>query len=48
MPAQLLRYTSFYAVVAAIAFRIGWWACHYVNDRIDKFDPRIEKGKHGW
>lgn len=48
MSGQLLRYSAFYAAIAAVAFRIGWWAARYVSDRMDKFDPRNQKGKHGW
>ncbi len=47
MIAQLSRYGAFYLALAVVSFRIGWWASHYVSDRMDKFDPRIEKGKHG-
>ncbi|MFD6197176.1 hypothetical protein ACFWE3_10780 [Mycobacteriaceae bacterium NPDC060252] len=48
MTGQLLKVGALCLGLASIAFRFGWWACHYVNDHIDKFDPRIEKGKHGW
>lgn len=48
MTRQLLKVGALCLALAAIAFRLGWWAAHYVSDRMDTFDPRIEKGKHGW
>lgn len=45
---QLLKYCPFYAALAAISFRAGWWAAHYVSDRMDTFDPRIGQGRYGW
>lgn len=45
---QFVKYPLFYAALAAISFRFGWWACHYVSDRMDNFDPDIGKGKYGW
>lgn len=48
MIAQLSRYGAFYAAVAVIGFRLGWWAAHYVGDRMDNFNPRIGQGKYGW
>ncbi|WP_202910248.1 hypothetical protein [Mycobacteroides abscessus] len=46
--AQLIKYPLFYIALAGISFRLGWCACHYVSDRLDKFDPRIGEGKYGW
>lgn len=48
MLAQLARYGLFYLAVFAAAFRLGWWACCYISDRMDKFDPRIGEGKYRW
>lgn len=48
MSGQLGRYAAFYVAIAAVSFRIGWWAAHYVSDRMDKFDPRIGEGKYRW
>lgn len=48
MRQQVAKYTAFYALVAAVFFPLGWWASRRVSERIDKFDPRIERGKHGW
>lgn len=45
---HLLTHATSYAALAAVAFRLGWWACNYVSDRMDKFDPRIGEGKYGW
>lgn len=48
MRSQLARYSGFYAAVFLVAFGIGWRAARFVEDRIDKFDPRIGEGKYGW
>lgn len=42
MPRQLLNHSAFYAALAAISFRLGWWA----SDRLSyaqEIDPRIER-----
>ncbi len=48
MRSQLLKYSAFYAGLATVSFRIGWWASRYVSDRRDNVDPRIGEGKYGW
>lgn len=48
MAAQLRKYAPFYGVMSAGLFGFGWWVARRVAIGIDKIDPRIEKGKHGW
>lgn len=48
MRSQLLKYCAFYAALAAVSFRLGWWASRYVSDRMDNYDPRIREGRYGW
>ncbi|WP_165614652.1 hypothetical protein [Mycobacteroides chelonae] len=45
---QCVKYVVFYAALTGVSFRIGWWACNYVSDRIDNYKPRIGEGKYGW
>lgn len=48
MLTQIAKYTPFYVLAAGAGGLIGWWAAHRVAERIDNFDPRIKRGKHGW
>lgn len=48
MARQLLKHSAFYTALAAISFRLGWWAANYISDRMDNYDPRIGEGKYGW
>ncbi|WP_157901321.1 hypothetical protein [Mycobacteroides franklinii] len=47
-PRQLLAVSGLCLVIGGAAFPLGWWASHYLSDRMDNYDPRISHGKHGW
>ncbi|MDM2398179.1 hypothetical protein PP613_03995 [Mycobacteroides abscessus] len=43
MSGQLLKYSAFYAALAAISFRLGWWASDQLSSYAQEIDPRIER-----
>ncbi|WP_255788095.1 hypothetical protein [Mycobacteroides abscessus] len=43
MPNQLLKYSAFYGALAAISFRLGWWAADRLSSYAQEIDPRIER-----
>lgn len=43
MPNQLLKHSAFYAALAAISFRLGWWASDQLSSYAQEIDPRIER-----
>ncbi|SKQ50889.1 hypothetical protein [Mycobacteroides abscessus] len=43
MPNQLLKHGAFYAALAALSFRLGWWASDQLSSYAQEIDPRIER-----
>ncbi|WP_204250394.1 hypothetical protein [Mycobacteroides abscessus] len=43
MPNQLLKHGAFYAALAALSFRLGWWASDRLSSYAQEIDPRIER-----
>lgn len=43
MPNQLLKHSAFYAALAALSFRLGWWASDQLSSYAQEIDPRIER-----
>ncbi|WP_195161476.1 hypothetical protein [Mycobacteroides abscessus] len=43
MARQLLKYSAFYAALAALSFRLGWWASDRLSSYAQEIDPRIER-----
>lgn len=43
MRRQLIIYPAFYLAIAAIAFRLGWWASDQLSSYAQEIDPRIER-----
>lgn len=43
MARQLLKHSAFYAALAAISFRLGWWASDCLSSYAQEIDPRIER-----
>lgn len=43
MPNQLLKHSAFYAALAAISFRLGWWASDQLSTYAQEIDPHIER-----
>lgn len=43
MARQLLKHSAFYAALAAISFRLGWWASDQLSSYAQAIDPRIER-----
>lgn len=40
---QLLKHGAFYAALAAVSFRLGWWASDQLSSYAQEIDPRIER-----
>lgn len=43
MARQLLKHSAFYAALAAISFRLVWWASDRLSSYAQEIDPRIER-----
>lgn len=43
MRSQLLAHCAAYAALAAVAFRLGWWASDRLSSYAQEIDPRIER-----
>ncbi|BAP98795.1 hypothetical protein [Mycobacteroides abscessus] len=43
MARQLLKHSAVYAALAAISFRLGWWASDRLSSYAQEIDPRIER-----
>lgn len=43
MARQLLKHWAFYAALAALSFRLGWWASDQLSSYAQEIDPRIER-----
>lgn len=43
MARQLLKHSAFYAALAAISFRLGWWESDRLSSYAQEIDPRIER-----
>ncbi|EIU04756.1 hypothetical protein MA5S0422_4592 [Mycobacteroides abscessus 5S-0422] len=43
MARQLLKHSAFYAALAALSFRLGWWASDQLSSYAQEIDPRIER-----
>ncbi|WP_255799427.1 hypothetical protein [Mycobacteroides abscessus] len=43
MPNQLLKHSASYAALAALSFRLGWWASDQLSSYAQEIDPRIER-----
>lgn len=40
---QIATYGAFYLTVAAIAFRLSWWASDQLSTYAQEIDPHIER-----
>ncbi|WP_182872749.1 hypothetical protein [Mycobacteroides abscessus] len=43
MTKRLAGYGLFYLAIAAISFRLGWWASDRLSSYAQEIDPRIER-----
>lgn len=43
MARQLLKHSAFYAALAALSFRLGWWASDQLSSYAQEIAPRIER-----
>ncbi|CPR78645.1 Uncharacterised protein [Mycobacteroides abscessus subsp. abscessus] len=43
MARQLLKHSAFYTALAALSFRLGWWASDQLSSYAQEIDPRIER-----